>query len=313
MKKLHNRGLVYKDTIYTKWNNKPIIRYYTEKYKHFTLKEWEDKFSDNCILANGKVVPKSYMLNVNDKLEYRRKPWVEPDVSVCFSVCYEDEHLVVVNKPVGLPVLPKGDFLENTLLMSGRKRFGKLFTPMHRIDRGTSGCVLCAKTKFARKVIGKQMQLKQISKNYLAIVQGILDREPLLIDKPIGVTDYGNLGQVAVIADRGKKAITKVTKAVINREHNVSLLFLRLETGRTHQIRIHLAYAGFPLFGENFYTKGGKLKNNLLQCNGKRDVLPGDIGFYLHSYQIEFKNIVGKVKKVTAPYPDKFKVFFKES
>ncbi len=312
MKEKYNNGLVYKNKISRDLAGKKVIDFYVENYRQINKEEWQERFLENCIFVNNKPVTDSYILKNGDKLEYRRKPWVEPFVPSDFPICYEDEHIVVVDKPAKLPVLPKGVFLENTLLAIGRKQFGSYFTPMHRLDRGTSGCILCAKTKLARKVLGKQMQNREITKFYLAVVNGILDRNNFTINKPIGYAYFPKLGKVACVDDSGKNAITKITTKQIDSEKNMSLVLVELITGRTHQIRIHLSYIGFPLLKEKFYTKGGKFSVESLQCDFSKDALPADTDFYLHSYEIRFKTIAGEVKKVNAKLPDKFKQLFKE-
>jgi len=312
MKNRENNGFTYVDKIKSKGSGKTVIEYYLENYPHTTEKQWDERFLSERIYLNGVITDKDVVLNKEDKVEYKRRPWVEPEVRNDFTVVYEDEDILVINKPSGLPVLPASLYLENTLLCFGKNIFGEKFTPMHRIDKGTTGCVLCAKTVKGRKFLGKQFQRKKIEKYYKTVVQGEILRERFTINASIGFENYPMLGKVSCISKKGKDALTEIIKVKTGFEKKISLVKIRLHTGRTHQIRIHFAYAGFPLIGEIFYGKGGVPIVKGEKCNLLNDVLPGDTGFLLHSSKLEFLDLQGKSISAEAELPLEFNKYLKE-
>ena len=195
-----------------------------------------------------------------------------------FAVLYEDDDLVAVAKPSGLPTVPAGGFLEHTLLARVRRRYPDA-APAHRLGRGTSGIVLFARSARARAALAAAWRAQRIEKVYHALVDGAPQPPRFSIDTPIGPVPFPRLGSVHAAREDGKPSLSHVR--VLERRGDTSLVEITIESGRPHQIRIHLAAAGFPLCGDPFYAPGG-----LPRLSG--DALPGDTGYALHASRLRF-------------------------
>jgi 23S rRNA pseudouridine1911/1915/1917 synthase len=203
---------------------------------------------------------------------------VEPDVPLSYEVLYEDRELLAAAKPRGLPTVPAGGFLEHTLLTLVRKRYPDA-TPMHRLGRGTSGVVLFARTPPARSLLSEALRQNRLARIYRALASGIPARDGFSIDVPIGPVPHPKLGTINAACREGKRALSRVI--VLERRAESSLLEVRIETGRPHQIRIHLAAAGHPLVGDPLYASGGGIQE-------PGTALPGDPGYLLHAERVCF-------------------------
>jgi 23S rRNA pseudouridine1911/1915/1917 synthase len=147
---------------------------------------------------------------------------------------------------------------------------------MHRLGRGTSGLLLFARTREARRRVAADWRKGRVEKTYRALVSGVPDRELFSIDRPIGPVPHPRLGQVHAVSKRGKPSLTHVRR--IDARRGEALVEVNIPTGRPHQIRIHLAAAGHPLVGDPLYADGGVPK--------EKPGLPGEGGFWLHSQRL---------------------------
>jgi 23S rRNA pseudouridine1911/1915/1917 synthase len=191
-------------------------------------------------------------------------------------VLHEDEDVLAVAKPNGLPAIPAGGFLEHTLLALVRKRYPEA-TPIHRLGRGTSGVVLFARTARARSALSATFRHKEVTKVYRALAGGIPSEERFSIEACIGPMPHPLLGTVHAACTTGKPGLSRV--CILERRQDASLLEVTIETGKPHQIRIHLAVAGYPLVGDPLYTVGGVLRDSGV-------ALPGDTGYWLHAERL---------------------------
>ena len=140
-----NQGWIYKDQVNPSEAGLTLLQYYTQRYRHSSRAEWQNRIRAGQICVDGTPVPCDTRLQPGHQLTYHRPPWKEPDVPLDFEVVYEDRDLLVVVKPVGLPVLPGGGFLEHTLLGQLQRHYPTdPPVPIHRLGRGTSGLVLLA-------------------------------------------------------------------------------------------------------------------------------------------------------------------------
>jgi 23S rRNA pseudouridine1911/1915/1917 synthase len=193
-----------------------------------------------------------------------------------YTVLHEDGALLAVAKPSGLPTLPGGGYLDHTLLSLVRERYPGA-TPMHRLGRGTSGIVLFALTARASRVIAKEWRERRVTKIYRALVEGSPERDAFPVESRIGRVPHPSLGTVHAARPDGLPSRSDVR--VLERRGATSLVDVRIETGRPHQVRIHLAACGHPLAGDPLYAAGGGLR-------GEGAALPGDTGYLLHAMRL---------------------------
>ena len=229
----------------------------------------QELLHDQNILVNQKIVKSSYKVQKNDLITVivpKLKPLALVPEDIPLDIVYEDQDVIVVNKPQGMVVHPAAGHPDHTLvnaLLFHTKNLAKSpegFRPgiVHRIDKDTSGLLMVAKNALARESLEEQLATKTNKRLYLAIVHGNFSEKQGTIEAPIG-RDHYNRKKMAVVAN-GKEAITHFT--VLEQFQNYSLLRCQLETGRTHQIRVHLAYIGHPVAGDPLYGPHHSLKGN---------------------------------------------------
>lgn len=217
--------------------------------------------NDNNILVNGKSVKASYIVRVDDLIEcdfeYKEKIDILPE-DIPLDIVYEDDDLLVVNKPSGMVVHPAvGNFshtLVNALMYhcNNLSQVNGVIRPgiVHRIDADTSGLLLVAKNDIAHVDLAKQISEKSVKREYIALVDGVIKEDTATIDAPIG-RDVKNRKKMCVTADNSKDAITNIR--VIERYKNSTLITCSLLTGRTHQIRVHMNYIGHSVINDPVY------------------------------------------------------------
>lgn len=259
-------------------------------------------FDEGHIWVNGKNEKPSYRVKENDVVEYEEKELVPSEMkkeNIPLDIVYEDEDLMVINKPRGMVVHPANGHHEGTLVnallgyctdlsgINGIERPGIV----HRIDKDTSGLLVVCKNDFAHNEIAKQLKDKTMHREYYALCKGVIKEDDGKIIAPIGRDPYDRL-KMAVDVKNGKEAITFFH--VEERFNQYTLVSVRLFTGRTHQIRVHMHYIGHPLEGDPLYGK----KKNLLFQNGQ----------LLHAYRITFIHPrTQKEMTFEVPLPDDFK------
>ncbi|MFC6802139.1 RluA family pseudouridine synthase [Deinococcus caeni] len=234
------------------------------------------------------------MLRAGDVVVWHRPPWREEAAPLDYAVLLEDDALVAVSKPSGLPTLPGAGFLTHTLLTQVRLRYPGA-SPLHRLGRGTSGAVLFARTGSAGAALSRAWRDHEVGKVYRALGAGVPEWDTLDIRTPIGPVPHPRLGTVFAASADGK-ASRSVAHVRESREDR-TLFDVEIHTGRPHQIRIHLAAAGHPLVGDPLYGPGG------LPLPGLPG-LPGDLGYRLHAWTLHFRHpVTGEAVRVEAPPP----------
>ena len=147
-----NGGFRYRERLGAGAQGRTLLAYLSERYRHSTLLEWRERIEEGRVLVEGEPAHAERTLSRGESLVWNRPPWREPSAPTSFALLYEDEDVLAVAKPAGLPTLPGGSFLENTLLAIVRRRYGDA-SPLHRLGRGTSGIVLFARTPEARRAL----------------------------------------------------------------------------------------------------------------------------------------------------------------
>ncbi|MGN0973836.1 MAG: RluA family pseudouridine synthase [Bacilli bacterium] len=255
---------------------------------------------ENKILVNGKNVNSSYKIFLNDVIDINDKMDFTIDIEgedIELDIVYEDQYLLIVNKPSGMVVHPAAGNYSHTLVNAligkyNMKADNNNLRPgiVHRIDKDTSGLMVVAKDDKTLELLSKMIKNKEVERKYLAIVDGVIKHENGMIDAPIG-RDINNRQKMMVTDINSKNAITHFR--VLKRFKNNTLIECKLDTGRTHQIRVHMNYIGFPIVNDPVY---GKKKNTTY------------FGQMLHSVSIKFIHpILNKELYFEVEPPEEFK------
>jgi len=226
------------------------------------------KQSERGITVNGRRAYTDAVVRPGDRVEARMQREVSEDIlpePMELAILYEDEHLLILNKPPGVVVHPThGHYtgtLANGVVWHWRQKGETVrFRPVHRLDQETSGVLAIAKNPFVHQSISEQMQRGSVAKEYTAIVHGRMERVEGTVDAPIS-RDADN-PRVRVVSPAGDRSVTHYRVAEAYPEGSV--VHLRLETGRTHQIRVHMRHLGHPLFGDKMYGPGGEAETGII-------------------------------------------------
>ena len=280
---------------------KRIDAYISEK-EEITRTAVQRLIEEGNILVNGKKQKSSYKVSIGDIItieEVEAKPIELRAQDIPIEIIYEDNDIIVVNKPKGMVVHPGNGNPEGTLVnaimaickdsLSG---IGGEIRPgiVHRLDKDTSGLLIVAKNDKAHVNISEQIKNHEVKKTYIALVRGIIKENEATIDMPIGRSNSDR--KKMAVTKNGKNAITHI-KVLKRYDNKYTLLEINIETGRTHQIRVHLSHIGYPIIGDYIYS------------NGKNEF--GVVGQCLHAKRLEFKHPTsGKKIILEAPLPEYF-------
>jgi 23S rRNA pseudouridine1911/1915/1917 synthase len=260
------------------------------------------------VLVNGHAVKSSYKLHLNDEIEVELTPppssTFAPE-NIPLDIVYEDDDLIVVNKPAGIVVHPAAGVMSGTLANALAFHFQKLSTSggvarpgiVHRLDKGTSGLMVVAKTEAAHENIADQFRDREIFKSYVALVHGQVEKRTGQIAQPIA-RDRGNRTRMAVV--RGGRPAVSIYR-VRKRFERFTLLNVELKTGRTHQIRVHLAWLKHPVVGDEAYGTG---RDKTIPDHKIRTEVAKLGRQFLHAEQLGFRHPnTGETMKFTAELP----------
>lgn len=283
-------------------NEQRIDKFLADNLEDFSRTQVQQLIKDQNVLVNDNPVKANYLLEVEDIIKVTIPDPVTIDIkaeNIPLDIYYEDEDVIVVNKPSGMVVHPAiGNYsgtLVNALMyhckdlsgINGELKAGIV----HRIDKDTSGLLVSCKSDLAQKSLSLQFYNKTVTRIYYAIVYGVINHNLGRIDAPIG-RDPDNRQRMAVV-DGGKRAVTNFK--VLQRFKEFTLLELKLETGRTHQIRAHMRYIDHPVVGDPLY--------------GPKKVI-GDHGQFLHAKTLGFQHPkTGEFLEFDSPLPDYFVEF----
>ena len=266
---------------------------------------------DGKITVNGEMTKASYKVQLNDKIEIDIEKPKEVKLEaqeIPLDVIYEDNDILVVNKQKGLVVHPGNGNLDGTLAnavmahckdsLSG---IGGELRPgiVHRLDKDTSGLLIIAKNDKAHIKMSEQIKDRKVKKTYIALVRGIISENEATINMPIGRSTKDR--KKMAVTKNGKEAIThfKVLNRFTTNKASYTLLEVKIDTGRTHQIRVHMAEIGHPVIGDTVYS------------NGKNEF--GVVGQCLHAKKLEFTHpITEKEMNLEAPLPEYFEKIIEE-
>ena len=292
-----NRGYAYTTIIGSKYHGRTLVSHLTSLYPHSTTRAWQQNLNKREVTVDGITANGSESVTSGQTLVWNRPPWIEPDAPQHFEVLFNDAHLLAVNKPGGLPTLPGGGFMENTLLRMVQQQTPNA-NPVHRLGRATTGIVLFAKTAQAAAKLSADWNTPRVQKIYRALAQGIAQKDTYEILAPIGLVPHPLIGSVWAANPSGKPS--KSLAKVIARTTSTTTFEVSLNSGRPHQIRIHLASIGHPLVGDPLYGLSGQPLENL-------PGLPGEGGYFLHAQFLNFHHpTTGKQINLEAALPAGF-------
>lgn len=269
----------------------------------------------NLVYLNGESMPGWVPVSPGDVLQIHMPEEHSefPPEDIPITPIYEDAYLLVLNKQAGTAVHPTKGKPNHTIangLMKKMQDDGETYKIrfVNRLDMNTSGLLMVAKNGFVQEEIIKQMRRNEVEKKYLAVVRGVIPEEEGTIDLPLGRPFPDQVERwVLPEAEGGAPSITHYR--VLERYHNHSLVELRLETGRTHQIRIHLAYIGYPIEGDHLYCHGDPFAYRLLHGDIHEEKVSPYIGRQaLHAYSLRFRHPTdGEMIQCEAPLPEDMK------
>jgi 23S rRNA pseudouridine1911/1915/1917 synthase len=292
-----NRGYAYTTIIRSNYHGRTLLSHLTSLYPHSTAQAWQQNLNNCEVTVDGVTATGSESVTLGQTLVWNRPPWIEPDAPQHFEVLFNDPRLLAVNKPGGLPTLPGGGFMENTLLRLVQKQTPSA-NPVHRLGRATTGIVLFAKTAQAASKLSADWNTSKIQKIYWALAQNIAQHDAYEILTPIGLVPHPRIGSVWAASASGKPS--KSLAKVISRAASTTTFEVALNSGRPHQIRIHLASIGHPLVGDPLYGITGQPLENL-------PGLPGDGGYFLHARFLKLHHpITGEQINLEAALPSGF-------
>ncbi len=287
-----NDGYSYRHALGPEAFGHTVHSYLVSVFVHSTALQWRSRLDDGEVLLNGERAHTEQKVAPGQILIWNRPPWIEEETPQEYRIVYEDETLLAIDKPSGLPTLPGGGFYRNTLLSLVRIDFPTA-RPVHRLGRGTSGLVLFAMDTKTASVLHRRWS--QVHKQYEAFASGVAIEDEYDIRCPIGLVNHERLGRVHAASITGKSA--RSLARVLQRHSDSTVFEVDLKTGRPHQIRIHLASIGHPLVGDPLYIKGGIPKP-------VQPGLPGDMGYFLHAKRLIFEHpLSGTLLDLVAPIP----------
>lgn len=281
-----NRGHTYEEQIDRRGAGRAVLAHLSARFGLASPEAWRERIALGQVRLDGGLASADAILAAGQWLRWDRPPWEEPPAPLDAAVLHEDALLLAVAKPRGLPTTPGGGlYLEHTLLAVVRRRAPEA-SPMHRLGRDTSGVVLFARTAAAASLVQAAFRQRRVEKTYRALVSGHPAADAFTVAAPIGEVAHPLLGTVHAAAAGGRPSVSHVR--VLERRTGdagqpCALVEVAIETGRPHQIRIHLGHAGHPLVGDPLYGPGG------VPLPGTR-ALPGDPGYLLHARRLALEH-----------------------
>ncbi len=283
-----------------------------QNFLFFSRSQWRKVIEENKVLINQKPVRKaSHCLREKDSIYYFNPPSKEPEVDKGIKPLWEKDGVMAVYKPSDLPMHEGGLYRHNTFSQVLKEKVGPHWAAVHRLDRETSGIVLCAQTKELRNSLSLSLRQRTMEKTYLAVVKGVPKLSQWVVDEPIGPKKGSLLRVKQWVEPDGLPSYT--TFEVLERVAGFSLLKVQPKTGRTHQIRVHSAWKGHPLVGDKKYQEDETLYLRYLEEGFSAPIRAACLynRLCLHATQLSFVHPSSGVKhQVSCPMPQDMKAIW---
>lgn len=298
-------------------NNERLDKYLFDIFSNYSRNFYTKLINDKKVLVNNKIQKSSYKIKNKDLIEIQITKPKKIDLSpqkIDIEILFEDKDIIIINKPAGIVVHPSAGHFDNTIVnallyhcndlssISGEIRPGIV----HRLDKKTSGILIVAKNDKAHIGLSNQFKEKRINKYYKALVFGKINKKKGRVENFIGRHKVNRL-KMSSFTNHGKIAVTNFTvEKYIN---NFTLIDVNIETGRTHQIRVHFSEMGHPVVGDDLYISKGILKKYSKKILDKIDKLNR---YFLHAYKMIFVHPVKNEKmQIEIDLPEELKEFLK--
>lgn len=284
----------YRLPVKKKYEGLDILTFLSKVLPNVDQRIWLSKIDKGELLLNDQPAGLNTVVKGGNLIEHQSEPQVEPDVSINIELIYQNEKILVINKPAPLPMHPSGRFNKNSLTEILKLAFpDEDYKLIHRLDANTTGVVVLGlKSEFVESIVS-QFESKSTKKEYVALVEGIPEKDVFYADDAISETKAVSGSRTLV--REGNDAYTEFE--VLERRENTTLLKVKPFTGRTNQIRVHLANLGYPIVGDVGYKDLNYFKTNPLTY--------ATDSLCLHAWRLTLE-IDGKERCFEAPIPSKF-------
>ena len=282
---------------------KRLDSYLAEYLQDFSRSKIQSEIKKGSVIVNSKEAKPSYTIKCGDIIEINIQEnilKIEPE-NIPIDIIYEDDNMLVVNKPSGMLTHPTNIETTGTLVNALLYKYGENLSDingdfrrgiLHRLDRNTSGLLMIAKNNKTHEYLVEKMKNREIDKKYLSVVKGVINENEFIINKPIGRNP--NQPQKMCISENGKESISEVK--VLERYKDATLIEVHLITGRTHQIRVHLSSIGHPVFNDTLYGFGKmKIKTEEQVLQSYKLSFPKPFTGEILSFEIEPDEKLNKV------------------
>ena len=282
---------------------KRLDSYLAECLQDYSRSKIQSEIKRGSVVVNSKETKPSYIIKSGDVIELNIQDnilKIEPE-NIPLDIIYEDENMLVINKPSGMLTHPTSVETTGTLVNALLYKYGENLSDingdfrrgiLHRLDRNTSGLLMIAKNNKTHEYLVEKMKNKEIDKRYLAVVKGVINEDEFVINKPIGRNP--NQPQKMCVSENGKESISEVK--VLERYKDATLIEVHLITGRTHQIRVHLSSIGHPVFNDTLYGFGKmKIKTEEQVLQSYKLSFPKPFSGEILSFEIEPDEKLNKV------------------
>ncbi len=262
---------IYHSYVPQRYSGFTVENYFADRFGYLSKQEWIRIISEGSILVNGQTVKPGTVLSDCDQTSAHMGFRQEPPADRHLEIVFEDDSIRVFNKAAPIPVHPCGRYFKNSMTELLKEKYpDETPRPVQRLDSETTGLIVFAKSREAAAFLGKEFESGRMHKEYLALAMGEMSAEYLRIDAPIGKIKGSRRG----VAHEDPKAQTALTEArCLSVKNGATLVQVTPLTGRTNQIRVHLAQEGLPLYNDSVYGKA----------------LPGVYDFGLHAHRLSFQ------------------------